>query len=235
MLEPGLNTFSSRDEASRAAADFAARKLGEAVEANGRASFLSSGGTSPKALLKALSDADLDWSHICVGLVDERNVSEDHPASNAALVRANLLQNKAADARFEPLYRGADEAGANAMQADALYAMMLPADLILLGMGGDGHTASWFPGAANLEDAFASSGHNIVAIDATGCPVAGAITDRITLTRSAVAGARAALLLIFGEDKRDVLDSARSASMDDMPVRAAIDDLADKLVIVWAP
>lgn len=235
MLKPGLNSFSSRDEASRAAADFAARLLGEAVDANGQASFLTSGGTSPKMLLEALSHADLDWSRISIGLVDERNVPEDHASSNASLVRASLLRNKAAAARFEPLYRGADEAGANAMQSDALYAMMLPADLILLGMGTDGHTASWFPGAANLEEAFRSSGHNVVAIDAAGCPVAGDITDRITLTRSAVAGARAALLLIFGEDKRDVLDAARSVSMDDMPVRAAIDDLADKLVIVWAP
>lgn len=235
MLVPGLNVFSSREEASQAAADHAARLLGEAIESAGRASFVSSGGSTPKAMLEALSSADLDWTRISVGLVDERNVPADDPASNEALIRETLLQGPAASAQFEPLYRGADEASANAMQSDALYAMILPADLVLLGMGNDGHTASWFPGAVDLSDALVTSRHNVVAIDASGCPVAGEVTDRITLSRSAIAGARAALLLIFGQDKRDVLDAAQSASIEDMPVRAALDDLSDKLVIVWAP
>ena len=108
-----------------------------------------------------------------------------------------------------------------------------PADVVLLGMGEDGHTASWFPGSAGLSEALASE-TTIASIDATGCPVAGNHTQRITLTGKAVTSAAAAILLIFGDSKKAVFEAALAAPVDEKPVRFAIDKLGPRLTVVWA-
>jgi 6-phosphogluconolactonase len=111
-----------------------------------------------------------------------------------------------------------------------------PADVLLLGMGGDGHTASWFPGSRGLEAAlFPANEERIAAIDATGCPGAGSNTQRLTLTGPAVTSARMALMLLFGDEKLDVLERALTSDPMDMPVRHAIDKLGPRLTIIWAP
>ena len=111
-----------------------------------------------------------------------------------------------------------------------------PPSFILLGMGPDGHTASWFPGSVSLSGLLDPGAGEMVRLsDATGCPVAGGSPIRLSLTRPAIARAEAAVLLIFGEDKLQVLEAALTASHEDYPVRAALDDLADRLQIIWAP
>jgi 6-phosphogluconolactonase len=227
----------TREEAADFAARMASGVLAAAIEDAGKASFMVSGGSSPAPVFNRLSKTDLPWDRVTVGLVDERWVGPEHEGSNEALVRHHLLTGKAGAAGFVPMKTAAKTA--SAAVADRVLAYQPhcdPIDLILLGMGSDGHTASWFPNAGGLNAALhAAAGMAVAAIDATGCEVAGQLTDRMTLTGPAIIDSDAAILLIFGEDKREVLDAALKASPEDMPVRYAIDGLGPRLTIIWAP
>lgn len=229
MMAGELLEFETRTGAARAVVAMVTSALEKDIEECGRAVFLSSGGSTPKETLEELSKASIKWSAVEVGLVDERQVSDEHEASNARLVKNALLKNEAAASTFIPMY------SKNAELAVEVYEALMPASMILLGMGTDGHTASWFSGAASLNDAISDSEQILVAIDAAGCPVAGEITDRLTLTRHAINQSRKGVLMIFGEEKRDVLSKAMSAPVEEAPIRAAVEDLGDRLTIVWAP
>ncbi len=230
-----IREFETRDLASKAAAEMLSDVLSREIESGKRASFLSSGGSTPIALLENMSGFDLDWSKVDVGLVDERCVSADHSAANAGLIKRHLLHHYAEAATFVPMFQMAQKCDGVTEIASKLYDELMPPSAMLLGMGADGHTASWFAGAKNIEDAFGAKDQCVVKINARGCSVAGEVTDRLTLTRSAVASANFALLLIFGEEKKQVLLDALSMSVDEMPIRAAVEDLGDRLVTVWAP
>lgn len=227
----------TREEAADFAARMASGVLAAAIEDSGRASFMVSGGSSPAPVFNRLSKTDLAWDRVTVGLVDERWVGPEHAGSNEALVRQNLLTGKAGAAGFLPMKTSAETAAAAVEDRGLAYRPHCdPIDLILLGMGSDGHTASWFPNTRGLKAAMhAGEGATVAAIDATGCEIAGQYADRMTLTGPAIIDSDAAMLLIFGEDKREVLDSALKMSPEDMPVRYAIDGLGPRLTIIWAP
>lgn len=199
----------------------------------GHARLLLSGGTTPAPVYRALSKAPLDWDNIDVALVDERWLQPDDPDSNARLVREHLLQNHAKAAHFEPLTRlgrtleeAVAIANAHARQATSA---------AVLGMGGDGHTASLFPGSRDLPRALASKS-DYVSFDASGCPGAGPWPLRISLTPSGLSKASERLLLVRGDDKRRLLD--RALDSDDatlMPVRVAFTTPGATLQIHWCP
>ena len=226
--------FETREAAAETLAERIAAALAEDIAERGAATFLTSGGSTPKQTLTVLAGKPIDWSKVRVGLVDERCVGEDHPASNAAFVRTSLLQGPAAAATFVPLFTPGLERGALAPAAGERYAPLAAPSFMLLGMGADAHTASWFPGAANLEEALSADAPDIVLIDAKGCPVAGEVTDRLTLTRPAVAAARRAALLIYGDEKKSVLANATSKTAAQAPITAAVGDLGDRLDTMWA-
>ena len=187
--------------AERLAADVA-NALRAALEERGRASLVVSGGSTPAPMLDRLAREALDWSRVGVTLADERAVAPDHDDSNERLVRARLLVAEAAAARFTALYR-AD--GDLARVAAALDGLARPFDVVLLGMGTDGHTASLFPDAPELEAAL--GGDDPVA--ATTPP--SSPHPRITLTRRALLDARRCALHVTGRAKRDVLEAAMTA------------------------
>ncbi len=147
------------------------RALSAAIAARGAASIAVSGGSTPKAFFQALSNRDLDWSKVTVTLVDERFVPADNERSNHLLVASNLLQNKAKAARFVPLYRktGSAEDAAKLATAETK-AIGNPFDVVILGMGGDGHTASFFPGGNNLAVALdPATPRGVITMEARGC------------------------------------------------------------------
>ena len=135
-------------------ADWTADILRQAIAARGAALLAVSGGATPLRYFGALSKCPLDWSRVSITLADERRVPDDHPRSNARLVRNALMQNQAAAASFVPLADSRLTAEQELISARARIATLpLPADLVVLGMGEDGHTASWFPGAEGLAEA----------------------------------------------------------------------------------
>ena len=140
-------------------------------------------------------------------LVDERQVPDDSPRSNAKLVKESLLQDKAAAARFVPLFQ-------NLAAAD------LPDfDIAILGMGNDGHTASFFPQGDKLAAALDVNGKT--AILEMNAPAAG--EPRLTFTLPKLLAAQHLFLHIQGQDKMAVLDQALSGTDSlEMPIRAVL-------------
>lgn len=210
-----------------AVAEFLARRLKDAP----RASLVVSGGSTPLPFFKALSDKDLEWGRVDVLLADERWVEEDHPASNTRLVKDNLLRNHAAPARFLSLKQpGATPAeGLEAVKAE-LAALALPLDVLILGMGNDGHTASLFPGAPELAHAMDPECQEIVSV----ATPASQPQKRITLTWPPLRDARFTALHLKGEDKLDTIKKAASDldSVMEMPIRAF---LKPGLQVFWSP
>uniref|UniRef100_UPI00055E8A1D 6-phosphogluconolactonase n=1 Tax=Pseudomonas asplenii TaxID=53407 RepID=UPI00055E8A1D len=130
-----------------------AQQLRTAIAARGVATLVVSGGRSPVAFFQNLAKQDLDWSQVVISLADERWVPVEHADSNAGLLKRHLLQGAAARARFIGLYNAAANLDEAARQADQFLAELPDIDVLVLGMGDDGHTASLFPGSPNLQAA----------------------------------------------------------------------------------
>lgn len=228
-----LHTFADGAELAEALAERVANQLAAGIAERGAASIAVSGGTTPKAFFKALSARDIDWARVVITLVDERFVPPENDRSNHALVQANLLQDKAAAAKFMPLYHAVAEAEDAAMVATGdAERIPRPFDVVVLGMGGDGHTASFFPGGNNLEAALdPKARRGVVTMRADG-----AGEERLTFTFPALRDARLLALHIEGEAKKAVLDTALGqGAAGPLPIARVIANAASDVEIFWAP
>jgi len=218
--------FAGSGELDRALAEHLGKRLQTDMERHGHASLAVSGGSTPIGMFRKLSSCELDWSRVWLTLVDERRVATDSPASNERMLRENLLQNRAAAARFISLAdNGADGVAALGRALDAI---PRPFSAVVLGMGGDGHTASWFPGAANLPALLDPANPADVA---ETMPVT-APHERLTLTLAAVLKSREILIHITGEAKKTLLENARA---EQHPVAAILQQTVTPASIWWAP
>lgn len=228
-----LHSFSDRATLARTLAEAVAAALRNGIETRGTASLAVSGGSTPKVFFETLSGIDLDWQKVTITLVDERFVPADNPRSNHLLVATHLLKDKAAAAHFLPLYREAAsaEAAADAVPVDTT-SLPTPFDVVILGMGTDGHTASFFPGGNHLKRSLDLTLPPLVlAMEAEG-----AGEPRLTFSFSALHDARLLALHIEGQEKKDVLDKALSGSNElEMPIRAVLNRAQTPLDIYWAP
>ena len=227
------HAYRNEEQWAWAIAVVVAAALRRALEVRDRARLLVSGGSTPAPAFEALSSAPLAWDRVDIGLVDERWLLPDDKDSNARLARTHLVRNLAAAARLEPLTRPGqviEEA-----VAVANLAAHRPADVVLLGMGDDGHTASLFPHMRDLETHLASP-DPYVAVDASGCAGAGPWARRISLTPAGLAPAPTRLLLIRGERKRTVFDKALAGDdPTELPVRIAFQTPGAALQVHWCP
>jgi 6-phosphogluconolactonase len=199
------------DQAAQALAADVAARLRQAIDARGLAVLHVSGGQSPVALFEALREQALPWEKVKVSLADERVVPPEHADSNARLVRTHLLQGPAARARLLPLVPALPQALALsdlAEQAGWALGVQGPADVLVLGMGADGHTASIFPGMPNLAQALDPQGRSVcLPVAREGLPPA-APHARITQTLAHLLTARHIVLPVRGSDKLQTLRRA---------------------------
>ena len=225
------NEFSDPDALAAALCGRIADALAGAIERRGRALMAVSGGTTPKKLFQALSRRKIGWDKVVVTLVDERFVPASSPRSNAALVAENLLRDAAAAARFVPLYRpdATLEAAALADSAD-MKLLSWPLDVAVLGMGADGHTASFFPDADNLDALLdAASDRIVLPVEA---PSAG--EPRLTLVAARIVEAGFLALHIEGAEKRSAFKAAMGRGAK-KPIRAVIEQSPRPVEVFWAP
>jgi 6-phosphogluconolactonase len=190
------------------------------VATTGAAIIAVSGGNTPKLMFDHLSRQDLAWDKVTITLVDERQVPITSDRSNARLVSEHLLKNNAARARFVPLFENV-----------AAASKLPPFDAVVLGMGDDGHTASFFPDGDNLAKALDPETKDpIVSMQA---PDAG--EPRLTFTLKTLLASPFIALHIEGDDKMKVLEKALTPGpVAQMPIRAVL-DATHPVTLYWAP
>lgn len=226
------NIFDTKADLASQLADDVAKRLQDKITANGSASIAVSGGSTPKVFFEKLSQHDIDWDKVFVIMVDERYVPPGDDRSNEKLIRDNLLKGKAASAKLVSFW----QEGQNIDQAEATLDSVLKAypniDITVLGMGLDGHTASFFPGGNNLEAATKTSCERaIIQMEAEG-----AGEPRLTLTLPVIVNSSYLVLHIEGDGKRDVLDQALNAELAEAPpIRTVIEALNGSINLYWAP
>jgi 6-phosphogluconolactonase len=207
--------------------------LDEAIQVRGVASLVVSGGRTPKRVFEQLSAEKVDWKHVWITLADERWVDTTSTDSNERLVREHLLTGAAASARFVGLKNPAPTPEAGADWAwRALSRVPHPYDVIVLGMGDDGHTASLFPGSLTLARALdPAAGPACIAVNALAAPHA-----RVSLNLAALLDARRIILHIEGEAKWQIYQKARAAgSSNELPVRAVLHQQEVPVDVYWSP
>lgn len=210
--------FPDTSAAATALAASIADRLAAAIEQRGTATLVLSGGRSPAAMFEALREKALPWDKVIVAQVDERWVPTEDADSNNRLIREHLLQGPAGAARFVPMKNDAATAreGQPACEA-AMRALPLPFDVVLLGMGEDGHTASLFPEARELREGLTTQALTL----AVTPPVAP--HERLSLSVAGLLRSRALLLQIGGAAKEAVYREALgSGSVEAMPIRAVL-------------
>ena len=226
-------SFKSRE----AMVEMASKKIAEAVIAavadKGNASLMLSGGSSPRPVYERLSEMDLPWEKVTIGLVDDRWIERGQDGSNETFLDRTLLKGKAKAAVFIGLKTqdANPAAGVKAIEAKLAH-IPRPFDVCVMGMGLDSHTASWFPNSKGLKLALDPDNSNTVsAIDARGCPVAGDHPDRITLTLSAVMESKQIILIIPGIEKSNVFKASVNKSVYDAPIKA-LRAAAERLTVI---
>lgn len=212
-------------------AAYIVKDLKQAIEKKGHASIAVSGGKTPIPLFKLLSQQDLDWHNVFITLVDDRWVDDTDDASNEKLVLTYLLQNKAKLANFVGLKNSCDNPFDGAEITDKiLNKIPMPLDVLILGMGEDGHTASLFPGAANLRAGLdMKSGRKVVGMTPLTAPL-----DRITLTLPTILDSQNIYLHLVGESKMQVLQQAEKGyDINQMPIRAILQQNKVNVIGFW--
>ncbi|GFM68363.1 6-phosphogluconolactonase [Pseudomonas cichorii] len=221
--------FDNPQQLAGALAGNVAERLNAAIAANGVATLVVSGGRSPVAFFQSLAEKPVDWSRVVISLADERWVPVEHADSNAGLLQRHLLQGPVAEAKFIGLYTPAESLEEAALAADEILAQLPAIDVLILGMGDDGHTASLFPGSPNLEQALnLDDERRCLPMLAPSVP-----HQRLTLTRRLLASARHPILSVSGQAKLDTLRTALAGDdIAQLPVRAFLNST---LEIYWCP
>lgn len=193
----------------------------------GSAVLALSGGSTPKPFFTALANKPIDWSKVVITLVDERWVDEANELSNAAFMRQHLFKQLPSHAKFAPLYRAAaspDDAFDEVLQK---YCQLTHSniqqprtfDIVVLGMGGDGHTASFFPDAPNIDRLVSDDNSSAL----VSCNSKTTQVPRITWSLGKLLDARFLALHFTGTSKKNVFDTAlKQGPLAELPIRSVI-------------
>lgn len=195
--------FDKPSELDAALAATVAAKLKAAIDARDHAVLVVSGGSTPKGLFTCLAESSLAWEKVTVLLADERWVPHAHKDCNERLVQKHLLVGKACGATLLSLVAGYPDMSANLAQVKQLLANIGTFDVVILGMGLDGHTASLFPDAPELAEGLATTEGTLMTFPRK------ASHSRITLSYRRLRDTSFGVVHIVGQNKLSVLDQAR--------------------------
>ncbi len=229
--KPRLHTFETPEALHEALAIKVADDLAEAIEQKGYATLMVSGGNTPRPFFKKLSTEPVLWDKVRISLVDERWVSPDSDESNEQLVRTTLLTSDAKQATFYGMFHEGEDDQAqkrfNALLSDTLS----PLDVVILGMGTDGHTASLFPKRPELTTLMDMSAGDLCGF----CEAPSSPHKRFTLSLNAIASASHCYLHIEGEQKMAVYQKALDGDdIMQMPIRAVMQTCQTTLETFYA-
>lgn len=226
-----LNEYGSSEQLTQDMVNHIVTELNNGITKRGVASIAVSGGKTPIPLFSLLSQQKLAWNKVYITLVDDRWVNDTDDASNEKLVYSHLLQNEAKLANFIGLKNSATTPFEGEQETDKKLAEIpMPFDVVILGMGEDGHTASLFPNAENLAAGLdMSSNKRVVGMTPLTAPL-----DRMTLTLPAILNSQNIYLHLVGKSKKDVLTKALDGNdIVAMPVRAILRQDKVNVVGFW--
>ena len=233
MIEAEWWEYESLDELADAVAGDVGFIIDSAVEARNASLIAVPGGKTGPAVFPKLTSQKLPWKKVVVIPTDDRLVPVDNELSNAREIARAFLPT---GARVIPIATEIADYRLAGNSADArLQDLPWPPDLVWLGMGEDGHTASIFPGA-DLQDALdAPKARRAVGVMPDPLP-ADAPVPRVTLTRAAILSARTVLITITGARKREVLEQAiADGQSSKVPIGRVLAEIEQPIDIHWAP
>lgn len=226
-----FNEFDTRADAAIAAGKRIISALHRRLETDQDAAIVVSGGSTPAPVYSYMAHKELDWHRVHVLLSDERWVAADHPDSNENMLRTALERSRASYAQiaaYADLTKALDERCSEL--DEEISALPLPFTSVLLGMGDDGHFASLFPDANNLQQALdLQSPHSFVPVETASSPY-----PRLSMTLAGLLRSDEILLLISGADKRAVLERAAEPG-NDLPISHLLRQLRVPVDVFWAP
>jgi 6-phosphogluconolactonase len=194
--------YSLYEDAARMITSAASRTIPD----RGKFTLALSGGTTPEPLYRMLADSTLDWTAVELYMVDERFVNEDDPESNYGMIRKALVKEVPIPAEHVfPIPTGLDTTKESAEAYGEILLESMGADpwpgfdLIVLGMGSDGHTASLFPGSSKID--------STDLVVATNAPAGYLTSQRVTITLRAINSSRDVIFLVTGNDKKTAIES----------------------------
>ena len=205
-----------------------------AIDARGAAVIALAGGRTPAPIYDKLIKAKLDWKRVTIVPTDERIVPLGDALSNVTMIAKTFLPK---GARVMPIVPQATADYKSAgRSADALMQdLHWPLDLCLLGVGGDGHTASIFPGPDYDEALNGPKERRAIGVMPDPLPPEAPVA-RVTLSRAGIITARALLIAVTGKDKRTVIEDAiKQGAGSTYPIGRVLADAELPVDIHWAP
>ncbi len=231
MIEAEFWDYEDADELAEAVAGDVGFIVESAIDARGSCVLALAGGKTPEPILQKLAEQKLDWKRVIIIPTDDRLVPLGDPLSNATMLAKIFLPK---GARVIPLIseKAADYKLAGSAAAARLDDLHWPPDLVWLGVGEDGHTASIFPGA-DFDDALNSPAKAVGVLPdplPKEAPVA-----RVTLTRGALTAAKAIIIVLKGEKKQVLVEKAiEEGDSSPLPIGRVLAGLETPIDIHWS-
>ncbi len=232
MIEAEWWDYEDREELAEAVAGDVGFIIESAIDARGSAMIALAGGKTPGPILEKLAGMKIDWKRVTIIPTDERIVALDDPLSNVAMLAKIFLPK---GARVVPIVsdKAADYKLAGSAASSRIGDFHWPPDLVWLGVGADGHTASIFNGP-DLEDALnAPTERKAVGVMPDPLPPEAPVA-RVTLTRAAIQSAKSLVIVLTGDDKRVLLEQAiKDGDSSPLPVGRVLAGLETPVDIHW--
>lgn len=215
-----IKKFESKNELENTLVTAIVSEISAAIEAHGDARILVSGGGTPLPLYRLLSAANVEWSKVKIGLVDERFVPRESEFNNGSQIQCAFSHAAAKSASFIGMVENADDLNENMKLVNENYQLFLDrTDFTLLGMGEDGHTASLFPNDPASEEILMSVVLGVFPTKAPNYPF-----QRITCSKQMLLNSTALVLFIVGEKKLEILNNSSTAHL---PISSFLENVSN--------